>query len=273
MVIFCGDVIAGPDWHPGFCFMSDPFESPKRLIAWANKNILDLKDKVEVFFKENPYEKFVEPDSNKPGWFVAKARLKKPLPDYFSETVADILDDMRSALDQTLYAIAALDGDVRPGKVYFPFSSDETTFLNTLNGRCPGRLKALHPLLIRLKPYKGGNETLWSLNTLRGTQHAFLVPAFSVGYVHEAVWELGGGNVTLPAYPVWDSTKNEIELFTIGPQSRFKGNFKLAVHITFGEVEGVAGKDVGYTLETFLELVKMIVNEIEAESTRLGILK
>jgi len=253
--------------------MADLFESPERLIAWANKNILYLKDKVDLFFKENPYEPFFEPDSKKPGWLVVKARLKKPLPDYLSETVADILDNLRSALDQTLYAIAALDGDVPAGSVYFPFSRDETTFLNTLNGRCTGRLKALHPLLIRLKPYNGGNETLWTLNTLRGKQHAFLVPAVSIGYIHEVVWELGGGNVTLPAYPVWDSTKNEIELFTIGPQSRFKGNFKLAAHITFGEVEGVAGKDVGYTLETFLELVKMIVNEIETESRRLGLIK
>jgi hypothetical protein len=253
--------------------MSDTFESPKRLIAWANKNILDLKDRVELFFKDGPYERFSEPDSNKLGWLVFKARLNKPLPDYFSETVADILDNLRSALDQTLYAIAALDGDVPAGSVYFPFSGDETTFLNTLNGRCTGRLKALHPLLTRLKPYNGGNETLWTLNTLRGKQHAFLVPAISMGYIHEAAWEIGGSDITLPAYPVWDSTKNEIELFSIGPQGRFKGNFKLASHITFGEVEGVAGKDVGYTLETFLELVKMIVNEIEAESRRLGIIK
>jgi hypothetical protein len=252
--------------------MSDIFESPNRLIAWADENFRNLKRKTADLFENEPCEIFSEPHPKDSGLMVVKARLKKPLPDYFSEMVADILDNLRSALDQTLYAIAALDGTVNPGDVYFPFARDETKFLNAMNGRCTGRLKALHPLLICLKPYKGGNETLWALNTVRGKQHAFLVPAAAQGFIHKVEWEIGGGKVSLPAAPQWDSVKNEIELFTIGAQSRMKGNFSTGFHIIFGEVEGVAGKDVIYVLETFFELVQTIVAEIKSESKRLGIL-
>lgn len=253
--------------------MSYIFESPKRLIAWADKNTTDLKEKVKVFFDSEPYVIVSEPKTEQPGWRAVKARLKKPLPDYFSETVADILDNLRSALDQTLYAIASQDGNVLPGDIYFPFGRTEASFLNALNGRCTGRLKALHPLIISFKPYKGGNETLWALNTLRGKQHAFLVPAIAVGMVHRVEFESSGANVSIPAMPLWDSTKNEIELFAIGPQSSLKGNFGTASHITFGEIEGVSGEDVGYVLDTFLGLVRKIVGEIETESIRLGVVK
>lgn len=77
----------------------------------------------------------------------------------------------------------------------------------------------------------------------------------------------------LPIEPKWHSGKNEMELFSVGPEARFQGNFGTSFHVAFGEVEGVAGKDVGQVLETFLQIVKAIVGEIEAESIRLGILK
>lgn len=253
--------------------MSDIFQSPKRLIAWADENIRNLKRKTADLFENEPCEIFTEPHAEDVGLLIVKARLKKPLPDYFSEMVADILDHLRSALDQAIYSIAILDGPVNPGDVYFPFGRNETKFLNTMEGRCPGRLKALHPLLIRLQPYKGGNETLWALNAARGKQHAFLLPAVAQGFIHKVEWESGGGRVSIPATPQWDSAKNEIELFTIGAQSRMKGNFSTGFHVIFGEVEGIAGEDVGYVLEMFLKLVTMIIAEIESEATRLGILE
>ncbi|MGA2101882.1 MAG: hypothetical protein ABSG34_12295 [Candidatus Sulfotelmatobacter sp.] len=253
--------------------MSDIFESPKRLIAWADQNIRNLKGKTAFFFENEPCDILVESHPEKIGWKIVKARLKKPLPEYFSEIVADILDHLRSALDQTIYSIAALDGNVIPGDVYFPFGRNETKFLKALNGRCTGRLTALHPLLIRLKPYKGGNEVLWALNTVRGKQHAFLVPAAAEGFINRVELEAASGDIVLPAAPTWDSAKNEIELFSIGPETSMKGNFGTSFHVTFGKVEGVAGEDVGNVLETFFRLVQTIIAEIEAESKRLGIVK
>lgn len=86
--------------------MTDLFESPKQLIAWADKNIIRLKGQTAAFFENEPCITFCEPYPKRLEWQMVKARLQQPLPDDFSEMVADILDNLRSALDQTIYAIA-----------------------------------------------------------------------------------------------------------------------------------------------------------------------
>lgn len=235
-------------------FMSDPFASSRSLIAFANKNTSKLNRRLKTFFKRHGgYEPFTEPHPDKPGFFILKVRMKKQLPDDIPATVKDILSNLRSALDHAVYAVAVSAGTPKPLNAYFPFSRTEKEFEGNLKGRCRDVPRELYDCFRACKPYAGGNAALWALNVIRGTnEHAFLIPTVGHGFVTEMVVE-GVGFWSAPAYPVWDSTKNEMELMTIGPEAKLKSNFKLAFQITFGEVKMFTGRNVGEVLHLFAE--------------------
>jgi hypothetical protein len=254
--------------------MSDPFESSRLKIAWAKKNTSKLQRRLATFFRRHSgYEPFTEPHPNKPGFFILKVRLKKQFPKDVPAAVSDILSNLRSALDHAVYAVAVTAGTPKPGNAYFPFSRTEKEFESNLKGRCKDVPSEFYPLFRACKPYKGGNAALWALNVIRGTNdHAFIVPAVGAGFVPEMIVE-GEGFWSAPYRPVWDSSENEMELMTLRPETKLKGNLTLAFHITFGDVEEFGGRNVGEVLDVFTKLVERIVDEIEAESKRLGIVK
>jgi hypothetical protein len=256
-----------------FFYMSDPFKSSRSKIAWAKKNTSKLNRKLKAFFRHHPYVPFAEPHPDREGFTVIKVRLRKQLPEDIPTAVSDILGNLRSALDHAVYAVAVAAGTPKPMNAYFPFSRTEKEFEGNLKGRCKDVPSDLYPVFRACKPYKGGNAALWALNAIRGTNdHAFIVPAVGLGSV-AAMRVEGYGFWSAPAHPIWDSAKNEMELMTLGPQAKLKSNFDLAFQVTFGEVEEFAGRNVGEVLQLFAELVTTIVDRIEAESKRLGIVK
>jgi len=76
----------------------------------------------------------------------------------------------------------------------------------------------------------------------------------------------------VPAHPAWDWTQQEMELFAVGPNAKLHANFSFAFYLA-GEIEGVTGKAALPVLNTFVDMVETILEEIEAESKRLGIAK
>lgn len=255
--------------------MSDPFVSSRRKIAWAKKNLAQLDVMIGEFLQqENLYTSFAEPDPQNPQHTVHKMRVIKQIPDGLSELTGNIVDDLRSALDQAMYGIALLhDPATKLGEAAFPFSRDADHFDNALKGRCKGVLVQLWPLLRSYKPYQGGSQALFALNAICGTnKHGILLPVGTATVTAKTVIE-GTGFWSMPTNPVWDWTKQEMELFTAGPQPKFRANISFAFYVAFGEIEGVTGKAAIPVLNTFVEMVETIIGEIETESRRLGIVK
>ncbi|MGA8618039.1 MAG: hypothetical protein WB660_05905, partial [Candidatus Sulfotelmatobacter sp.] len=254
--------------------MSDPFESSYRKIARAKKHLADLKRKMDTFFtRKDLYEPFVEPHPNKPGYSVFKIRFTQELPEEFAEIAGDLLTNLRSALDSAVYSVAVAAGKPKPGNAYFPFSKDAAHFERNLKGRCADVPPEMYPLFRACHPYDGGNEPLWALNVARGSaDHALLVPAAVASFIGGMNVQ-GTGEISMPCNPVMDSSKHEMELATIAPEATFRGDYQIAIYIAFGEVGSVAGEHAGEVLQFFVELVETIVNEIGAESQRLGIVK
>ncbi len=255
--------------------MSDPFSSARRKIARGKKHLDELKDAVKAFFVPGLYEKFSEPHPNNPGDVIYKVRLSRRLPDDFSEVAGDVLTNLRASLDHAVHAVAVANGCPSPNSAYFPFSKDATHFENNLKGRCADVPRSVWPLLRSFKPYAGGNEVLWTLNCTRGQDnHALLIPGVTVVETAAVEFTSKGVKWTMPAEPVWDSVKNEMELFTIthgGSVGQFKGKFNLAFYVAFGDVEGIRGKNAMPLLDQFVDIADAIVNEIDAEARRLGI--
>jgi hypothetical protein len=249
----------------------DPFESSRRKIAWAKKNLTDLKREVAAWSSEKTiYEAFTELDPNKPDHITHKIRLTKQMPDHWCDLAGTVVDSLRAALDHATYDVAVASGCSEPRNAYFPFSGDITRFEVNLKGRCADVPKDIFPLLRAFEPYKGGSEALWALNEIRVANNH--IPVIPIGTVTRStgVNIRGTGFVEMPVTPIWDSTKNEMILFTLGPGATFQGQFDFAFYIAFGEIESVKGKPVIPILDDFVEIVETILGAIEAECRRLG---
>jgi hypothetical protein len=252
--------------------MSDSFVSARRKIARAKKHLAELEGKVAAIFGPNLYERFSEPHPDMAQWTVHKVRLTEEIPGDFSEIAGDVVDNLRSALDHAVYAVAAARCP-HPRHAYFPFSKDAVSFESNLKGRCKDVPKEIWPLLRQLKPYNGGNPALWALNLVCGTnKHAILVPAMAAVIVGGMDIQWTGG-VEMPTKPTWDSVKQEMEMFSTAPGAEFHGKFQIGFSVAFGEIDTLTGKNALPILDKFVELVELIVGNIEAESKRLGIVK
>jgi hypothetical protein len=258
----------------------NPFSSSRRKITRAKKHLADLTREMDAFFaRPDMYQPFIEAHPEKAGWTILKVRFLKELPQEFEEIVGDILSNLRSALDHAVYgvalAFAASTNSAKPKieTACFPFARNAERFPSALKGRCASVPPELHPVFRDCKPYGGGNEPLWALNCIRGTdEHAILVSAATAAFI--GGMEIDGiGGFTMPYRPVLEGAKNEMEICSLAPESKFHGKLQLAMYVAFGEVGTVAGKNAGEVLDLFVKLVTTIVDRIEAESKRLGIVK
>jgi hypothetical protein len=254
----------------------DPFGSSRRKLARAKKDLAKLQRRADVLIKNQTYEMFSEPHPNRPQFVVYKMRLSKELPDAISEMTGNVVDNLRSALDHALYGIAVASGCTSPRNAYFPFSKDATTFEANLKGRCADVPQELWPLLRSYQPYQGGEDLLFALNEVcTANKHKLVIPIGTVT-IAAGVSAHGIGFMEMPyPRPVWDDTKNEMELFTLhetGTQN-FKCNYTFGNYIAFGEVGIASGKPTLPNLERYVWAVETILGEIEAESKRLGIVK
>jgi hypothetical protein len=252
--------------------MSDLFKSSRRKIARAKEHILDLERQIRVFAGENPYKQIVEEDPQRPGYLLHKIKLTKSLAPSFSDLVGDAVSNMRAALDHACYALAA-SHKTKPINAYFPFARDAAGLESAIKGRSKDVPQEIHPLLRSFEPYKGGNEILWGLNMMcNADKHKMLTPV-ATGIVRPGTSIKGRGFFSIPAPPVWDRTKQEIVILTLGPGAQFDYKFNFVLYIAFDEIELVAGEPVRSILGQTMVEVERVVDAIDAESMRLGLIK
>jgi hypothetical protein len=172
-------------------------------------------------------------------------------------------------LDHAVYAVAVASGRATIENAFFPFSGTPERFESNLKGRCKDVPQEIYPLFRSYEPYKGGSALLWALNEVCvGDKHKIIVPAINaIGGAGVNV--RGTGFMKMPDPPTWDRTKNEMELFTLGPGAELHGDFTFAFYIAFTDVESLNGKPVIPILDQFVSMVKIIINEIERETARL----
>ncbi len=257
--------------------MSTPLSSARTLVKRAKKDLAKLDRRTTQAIKRQKYEIFSEPDPNKPELVQYKMRLKRELPDAVSDLTGHVVNNLRSALDHALYGIARISGCKKTvPRAYFPFSKDSTTFENNLAGSCADVPKGLWPLLRHYKPYLGGEDFLFALNQMCGSnKHALIIPVVTAT-MSAAVDMAAIGFCSAPyPYPVWDKAKNEMWLFTVhrSATNQFKCNLGFHINIAFGEVGLLHNCPVFSNLEKFIWMVEIILDEIESESRRLGFIK
>jgi len=243
---------------------NDPFRSPKRLINRAKKHALKFEEGMQAFYETDPYTIGVDLDPDT-GDQVQKVKLVKPMPDDLEEIALEAVNALRSALDQTMFAIGG-EGS------YFPIAPDAGHLESGIKGRCKNIPVEIVKIICGFKPYRGGNDLLWALNKVRGTnEHAIIAPIAVVVGVMTADVIITRGQVMLGTGSSWDFTKNEMELNRFRPGSTcVQSNFSVQGCIAFYGIPEIGGQPAIAVLYEFIRIVEGVLVAVETEAIRIG---
>ncbi len=272
-----GNVAVGADpfsvklvdgFYPRQLFMiiakSDPFDSAIRSWQRGQYHVQDFVSQVKSFLDSKPWTYTVETITD--GRKQHMVKFNRP-PDGILESVAtDAAYNLRAALDQCAYA-ATLVSKRKFGKdTHFPFG-----YAGQVGSRIRGTRSAdLPPEILSVfrsyKPFKGGNDTLWSLNEICNTnKHRFLT----------ATNYLGDFAVSHTAQidslePRWDSDKGHLIFEHFDGTSHHGTTSNLPMHIVFDGIEKIGGKPAIPLLDQICSLVAYIISDTQRECGRVG---
>jgi hypothetical protein len=254
----------------------DPFRSPKQRVGRAKQHIRDLNGRIAKFFKRNPHRRVEETDADGIST-VHKCKLVKRIPPQFSTLTVEILEGLRSALDQVGYVCATLGGATNPKNTHFPIADSAAQLETDVIGR--GRCKDIPPDILTFfrgfKPYKGGHNFIWALN--KGCNVAKHQSLVEIGVSLFQVTSRGGfvagpAQISHPSALRWDSRKNEMILGKVRPGGQFKYDYDFTFFIAFSEIDIISGEPVIPVLRYMVQEVERIITGTEAEARRIGLI-
>lgn len=228
---------------------------------------------VKAFMARKPYKLVSKPHRNGTHDILKLRTKRRRLPASFADLSNDAIENLRAALDHTIYAIADATPTVDPKRlrdIYFPFGRDKARFAKRIRETCPGFRKEILALLCAFHPYKGGNDTLWAINEMAViSKHKTVTKIiFSIPAAH--TYEISGvTHLALP--PVFNRDKNEFVLGLIPHGSRARYNAGFAYQIGFEDIPILAGKPAVGILTQMARIVDGILTGLERESRRIGL--
>lgn len=249
--------------------MTDIFESSKLLIARAKHHVSDFERQANEFYATNPYKMVVVLNVNTIER-IHKFKLVKPIPVTLPYIAFDALNELRSALDNAIFALEFGKGK---GDTAFPIASDVTNFENSgVKGRCKNLPPEIVDVIRSFKPYKGGNDLLYALNkACNANKHAIVRPyAMAPSGIDFSNARFSPGIRTFPL--VWDRTKNEMKIFSQKAWGTAQVDLQIHTFIAICDVEIVDGHPALGVLNEFVRIVESVVMALEAESRRLNLI-
>lgn len=238
------------------------------MLEGAKTHIANLEKSVEAFLREDN-RTAIENKDPKTGDHIVQIQFGTDLPRIMALHVHDAFSNLRTALDQAVYAssVSIYGGD--PKQTKFPFADDAKGVADNAKGRC----KDVHPdvvaLMLAMEPYEGGNRTLWSLNKTRNQEiHKFVLPA-SVGNTGISISSGFFKSVQMAPMSEWSATSRRLSWLRIG--AGLEGQFTVypQAQISLNPALGFGSKPAVAVLNECARMVESIVMAIEAETARI----
>lgn len=145
----------------------------------AKEHIRYLEPEVKSFFATNPYVVGTkrEPQTRKLLYYLSSVH---EVPERISAITGDVLHNRRSALDHLVYGLFTVGPGGLSGRsarhVYFPISNDAAKYAAESPRKVQGMRQDAIDAINAVKPYKGGNDTLWIIHKLNNIdKHRFVI--------------------------------------------------------------------------------------------------
>ena len=141
-------------------------------IKRAKEHDAELQRQLRTFLDAKPYKVGYkhDPVNRKLIYYVTSV---DSTPDCLPLVAGDVIQNLMSALDHLAYQIVCRDtGDnpPNPNWIYFPIADDLQKYEAKKAGKMQGASATAFAAIDALKPYKGGNDALWSLYRLNNIE-------------------------------------------------------------------------------------------------------
>jgi hypothetical protein len=235
----------------------------------AKHHLQELTTAVRAFHESWPYVVHVrrDPETRRPIYYVASV---KEAPSTIAAIAGDVLQNLRSALDQLAYQLVIV-GTGAPGPfrgIYFPIADDLAAYQASKTEKVKGMRPDAIAAIDALKPYRGGHEMLWRLHKLNIIdKHRLLITvgsrfdAVNIGPVlkrgmAEGWWPEELELFLKPADRLFPLKAGD-ELFSDAPDSEVNSKITFKLEVAFHEPDIVDG-------ERPVEMLRKMVDQIGA---------
>jgi hypothetical protein len=252
--------------------MPDPFAGPKSLLRHAEDHVSNLSAKINAFMDEKPWAVVIEKDLDGTT-NLYKVKFTDDLAWNTPNVFFDAVINLRAVLDQTAYATALLNKVADPKSAKFPFGPTEDDMLRNAKGGCKDLPPEITKLFIGFKPYRGGNNPLWTLNELANTpKHKIMVPVFLQAPRVKMNRMSGSGTFGFGA-PRWDREKNEFVFASAPDGVEVSYDDDFAITVTLDHVdEIIRGQHPIRVLNGCGSWAKTVLGETEELCRKLGVI-
>jgi hypothetical protein len=254
--------------------MRAPLHSSLYSVKQAKRRLQEFEAKATAFEQSYPYARFVEPnaDGTKD---VYKLKITEPIPEDLPGIAFEVLNHLRSSLDQagSFIARASNPGKSQRVRGAFPFGKTPESVADKRRSDSKHLPEEIFDLMAGFKPYEGGDRLLWAMNSYRAThQHDLLIPVGLAVSSMDFSFDYPGEVFDFAIPPQWDAAKEEMVFFSVlrgAPEPNY--HFKMLVLVAIGEIEGLRREPAVAVFNGMVGKVESILVALEAESRRLGL--
>lgn len=153
----------------------------------AKSHVRDLEREISAFLDTNPYRVATtrDPSTRQLIYYVSDVEA---CPERLALIAGDAIQNLMSALDHLAYQLVCSDTDdapPNPNWIYFPIQDTAEKYEAKKRGKIEGARQETINAIDALKPYQGGNDSLWVLYRLNNIEkHRLLI---TVGSMYQSI--------------------------------------------------------------------------------------
>jgi hypothetical protein len=247
------------------------YEGPRLKLKRAKRHLQELERTVSHYIASHRYPFMFKVDTKRQELAITACITQDGY--RFAVIIADVVHNLRTALDQLAVALARMEGR-GPSDTFFPTADSREKFETDSIHKIKKAGPEIVRLFRRLQPYKGGRlEAIWGLNKLDVLdKHRLLIPNVAIPKVADFRFRAGGkifhvrGGDFKPDYPF----STAIIHWDVGntPNVQFEKNIEATLDVCFHDVQVFEGQSVVPTLHNLCQLTERVFELVARFYTR-----
>jgi hypothetical protein len=252
-----------------------------RKLERAQEHGAELGALLQAFLAAKPYKVGVRRDetTRRPIYFLESV---EPVPDKIALVCGDALQNLMGALDHLAYQLVCKDTNDTPPNprwIYFPIADDEAKYNANKHGKMAGAAPGTISAIDALRPYRGGDDLLWSLYRLNNIEkHRLLLTVgsqaagihlgqllsmhLSPEFAPEATAMLQSmTQFLMPADRGFPLTAG-FELYIGGPDEEFNSNLQFRFQVALSEAGIYEGTPITQVVHDLTARVETVINTL-----------